>query len=754
MAGQSQVFGGGTGSYQGVVAPAEPKGQATADFVMKMADKYVGQQVQQKQQQMYLAGMQRVATGEALADIKKDDPPFASIFGPTATIRGAQAMASMTKVDEFATDVYRQMPELAKMDPSQAGKRIAAGMNQHMTGDADVDIAIQSKITQQLPALMKVQAKANYEYVQNESARQFTGMINASATTIQGAALGLARGTTNEADFDQAKYTTLSSLAQPQGMDDKTYRKTIKEVAVNQMAQGNHYLDRWMNERVGGKPSFYESVLSADDQTDIIKARQQAETATAQQYGFNQYGAYIAELSGKAAGMSPAAIQQRVLQINDQYMKETGSSSGIITMKDAMSMQKSSYQRAFRLGDQRNLAEYKEGLRTASDQAKQNATIASAMSMLEGGMGKFTQASGVKGPEVDAIAWQSFGTKLAQQGPDVAAKYIVDNYNHGNTYVNPQLQSMMQEPFRQLAGGGPIGAEFDRAQQIYSSLISQPDGQTTADAYLGADNAIRMEQYNRYIRTGALSKSEAQQAVWGKPLIKNPSITSADNVAVMDKALNELGKKGGAGSWLAGVAGMDETNKSILRTAAGADMQSFMDNLGMSPEAAAKRAMPAVLRKVDILGPAVVRKAPGQASLAEAIGSNQEDAGKAFFETAQIMAREQGVNVDLGGWFETINSRIKNPDTFSITDEMAGKRPGPGTNASVFSGAFTPWRAMVSHGDLRVDRLRDQTIDGQTVQIYHATVSTPDGSSANFAFDSRDVRKHFENFNIKKDGRK
>ncbi|UGL61141.1 internal virion protein [Pseudomonas phage Eisa9] len=743
MAGQMNVFGGAQGGYQGVVAPA-PESNQTADFIMKMADKYVGNQVAQKQQQMYLAGMQRVATGEALADIKKDDPPMAKIFGPTATIRGAQAMASMTKVDDFTTDVYRQMPELAKMDPSEAGKRIAAGMNQHMTGDPDVDIAVQTKITQQLPTLMKAQAKANYAYVQGESARQFTGMVNAAGNTIQGAALGLANGTTNESDFNNAKFAALSAMHQPAGMDDKTYRDTIKKVAINQMAQGNHYLDRWMNERVNGKPSFYEQVLDVDDQTDIIKARQQAETATAQQYGFNQYGAEIAKLSGQAAGMSPAAIQQQVLSINERYMKETGSSTGILTQKDAMSMQKSSYTRAFRLNDQRNLAEYKEDLRTAADQAKQNATITSAMAMLEGGMGKFTQAAGVKGPEVDAIAWQSFQAKNTQQGADVASKYIVDNYNHGNTYINPQLQSMMQEPFRQLEGGGPIGAEFDRTQQLYTSLVAQPDGQATADAYLGTENAIRMEQYNRFIRTGSLTKQEAQQAVWGKPIVNNPSVNSAANNGELDKALDELSKKGGASSWLRGIPGMDDTNKAILRTAAAKDMQLYMDNLGMSAAEAAKRAAPAVLQKVDILGPAVIHKMPGQDSLSQAIGSNQEDAGRAMFNTAQAKAREQGVNVDLGGWFETLNNSVKDPSKYSITADMMGQRTGLGTGATTFSGKFSPWQAMTTHGDLRINRLRDQTIDGHTVQIYHATVTTPSGDSANFSFDSRDVRKNLE----------
>jgi hypothetical protein len=715
---------------------------------MKLGERYATGKIAEKQQDMFRQGMQRVATGEALHDIKNDQPAFASVFGPTATIRGAQAMAKVKGVDDVTTEIYNRMPELAKMDPAAAGKQMMQSMQQHLTGDSDVDNVLQLKIVEQLPTLMKAQSKANYAYVQSESARQYAGMVNSAANTVQGAALNRANGITNDEDFGAAKTNALMSLRQPAGMDDATYRDTVKKLAINQMAQGNHWVDRWMNERIDGNPSFYESVLDVDDQTAIIKARQEAELTTAKQYGFNQYGAAIAQLSGQSAGMSPAQIQTQILRINEQYMAETGSQSGIISQKDMMAMQKASYSRAFRISDKRSEQNYESGLRTQEAFETRKAQIQGAITLMESGAGKFGISSGVPKPEYDQMVFDSWGVKQSMQTPEQASAFIVDNYNHGNEYVNPQLASMMQEPFRQLEGGGPIGAEFDRTQQIYTQLLSQPDGQATADAYLGTENAIRMEQYNRFIKSGSLSRIEAAQAVFGKPLVKNPGITTADNKATLDKALNDLSKKGGGGAWLRGIPDMDEGNKAILMEAAGPEMQMMMDNLNMTPEQAAKRAAPAVLRKLDILGPAVIRKMPGQDSLAMAIGSNQEDAGRAFFEVAQAEAKKNGVNVALGGWWETANSRQPKKG-YSITGDMVGRAQAADTGATAFSGKFSPWQAMTTHGKLQVNRLKDQVIDGQTVQIYHTTVVTPDGESASFTFDSRQVRKHFEKVDVK-----
>jgi hypothetical protein len=714
---------------------ADTRPDPTADFLVGLADKYVAGALAEKQQEMFNRGMQRAASGEALEEIKNDDPPFASIFGPSASVRGAMAMTQVQKVDGFVSSVYGAMPELAKMSPDEAGKRMMGLMQSQLTGDHAVDNVIQTRIMEQMPTLMKAQTKANYKYVQESMARSHAFMVDSAGTTIQAAAQQVAHGALSQEDFDRARGAALNSLAKPEGMSDDTYRANIKNLAINQMNKGNHWIDRWMNQKgPNGEPSFYESVLSVEDQTAIITARRTAENQTAINYGFNQYGAAIAELAGRSQGMSPAAIQQQVLAINKQYMDETGSEMGIITQQDAMQMVKGSYRRSFAIADKRAEIDYRAAVKEAGEAKKEAVEISRTVSMLAGGMGKFTVSAGVDKDKVDQIFSSAVEMKMAADDLDGAADLIVNNYNHGGTYINPYVQNLAQEPFRQAAGGGPIGEAWDQAQKMYGIIKSKPDGTAAADAYFGAENVVRMEQYNRFVAAG-IGRLEAQQAVFGKPLIRGAKLTTKESQPLLMEALKPIMEKGGAGSWLRGVPAMDETNLAILSDAASQDMQLFVNNLAMSPKEAAKRAAPAIMRKVDVLGPVAIRKEEGQASLAEAIGSSQEDAGRALFDLMQIEAKRNGVNVPLGGWWETANSRINSLNQDAVVAGMQG------------GSKFTGMAGLFGTGSVRVQRLRDQG----GLQVYHATVVTNDGQSAQFTFDSDQVKKHFIKYDVKKE---
>lgn len=707
----------------------------TLEVLGKMVDKFGGAWMEQRQEQMYVKGMQRVASGEALDQIKSEDPPFASIFGPTASVRGAQAMTQVQKINGFTTSIYGAMPELAKMPPEQAGKKMMEFMQSQLTGDVAVDNVVQTRIMEQMPALMQAQTKANYKFVQESMAKSHGMMVDSAASTVQGAAQQVAHGALSQADFDYARSNAINALAKPEGMADETYRENMKKLAINQMAKGNHWIDRWMNQRgENGEPSFYESVLSVDDQTEIIKARQTAERSTAINYGFNQYGAAIAELSGRSQGMSPAAIQQQVLAINKQYMAETGSETGIITQQDAMSMVKGSYRRSFSIVDKRAEIDYRAQVKEAGEARKEAVEISRAVSMLAGGSGKFTIAAGVDKNKVDQLFSSAVEMKLGAEDMEGAAKLIVDNYNHGGAYVNPYVQNLAQEPFRQAEGGGPIGAAWDDAQKMFGLLKARPDGTAAADAYFGADNVVRMEQYNRFL-AGGVPRLEAQQAVFGKPLIRGQKLSNADSQPLVLEAVKSIAEKGGAGAWLRGVPDMDETNLAILTDAATQDMQLFVNNLAMSPKEAAKRASGAILRKVDVLGPVAIRKEEGQASLAEGIGASQEDAGRAMFDLMQLEAKRNGVNVPLGSWWSTANSRINRYNQDAV---IAGMQGG--------SGKFTGLSGMFGTGSVRVQRLRDQG----DAQIYHATIYTNDGQSAQFTFDSNQVKEHFIKYDVQK----
>ncbi len=705
---------------QGDIAePDDGLGQA-ANFVMKLGVRYAQGQLAQKQQQMFVQGMQRVATGEALSDIKKDQPEFASIFGDTASIQGAQAMAKVKAVDDFTTKAYEQMPELAKMSPEKAGQVLTQGMSQHLTGDVGVDTVIQSRMVEQLPVLMKAQVKANYAYTQAESARQYSGVLSSAAQTMQTAALQLARGTISQQDFDVARANAVSVLQKPAGQSDETYRKTILETAQLQLSNGNHWFDRTLRQRgPNGEPSFYETVLDADDQKKLNDARFSAEARTAKQYGFNQYGSVIAELAGRAPGMAPAAIQTAVNKINQQYMAETGSETGIIDMADATAMVKGSYSRSFALQDKAAELRMSQGLKDASDAAKANATLQKAIAMANLGQGKFAVAAGVEKDQFDQVMYEKFSMEAQSKGLDYAAQGLARNWQNGAEYINPHVQNQLLSPFRQAEAGAPTGEAMAQSQQIYAALVKQPGGQAVADAYMGPEATIRMQNYNAAVNQG-MSTQDATQFAFGKALIKGQRMDTNEFAPVLDKVLKEEYKAGGGNGWFQ--TPMYDTSKQLIQAVVAPLASQLQVNLGLTPEAAAKRALPMARERFDILGPLAVSKTEKQQGLAEALRTSREDAGKVAFAVMQEQAKKQGINIDIAGIWD---------------------RQSVQSNSGVFTGRFDPWDVLTKSGQVSATRLPDQVRpDGTKLQMYHGIVYTPDGKSADFYFDSDQMLNH------------
>lgn len=723
----SRIVGGSANVAPQLIRPGDVQVQDSSfsqasSFLLKLGERYASGQLAQKQQQMFVDGMQRVATGEALSDIKQDQPAFASIFGDTASIQGAQAMAKVKAVDDFTTQAYGQMPELAKMDPKKAGRVLAQGMQQHLTGDAAVDAVIQQRMVEQLPVLMKAQTKANYAYVQNENARQYSGVVGSAAQTLQTASLQLARGVISQEDFDVSRANAISVLQKPAGMADETYRKTVFETAQLQLSNGNHWLDRTLRQRgPNGEPSFYETVLDTDQLTKLNSVRDTAEAKTAKNYGFNQYGAVIAELAGRAPGMSPANIQKAVLQINQQYMAETGSEHGIITQQDAMSMVEGSYKRTYARQDKLEELRMTQNLKDQSDAAKQYAQLQKAITMSSLGQGVFAMGAGVKKDEFDQVNYEQF-MQLAQKDPAKAADLAVRNYGTGGAYLNPHIENLMQAPFRQAEAGMPTGQSMLQAQAIYSAMVGIEGGQAAADSYLGKDNVIRMQHYNAAIEQG-MSTTDAATFAFSKPILKGQRMDTNEFRPILDKALKEEYQAGGANGWFQ--TPMYQSSKDILAAQVAPIASALQVNLGLSPEAAVKRAIPMARQNYDVMGPLVVTKRPGEPELYQVLGTSREDAGKVAFETIQKEALKQGVNIDIAGIFDRVSNN---------------------TASGVMTGRFDPWDVLTKSGQVSATRLRDvpDPVTGKMKQVYHATVYTDDGKSASFSFDSDQMRTNLE----------
>lgn len=717
MAGR--VIGGGQQRYQGVQPPA-PRQDSTLEVLARMAKPVLERKLQEEQQVAFSKGMQRVAMGEAYKDIKGEDSFLSNIFGPTATAQGAAAMAKIKGLDDFQAQMYQDMQGNASMSPDQFRQHAVDSMSKFLTGDETVDASIQAKMVENLPPLMRAQAKANYAWTQQQSINEFNGMLQAAGDKFAGIAAQRAQGLLNNDEFEIAKLDLLRSVQPVAGMSNESYKKALMDSAVLAMNKGNMWVDRVMQQT-----GMYNG-LDVDDQTKIMSARSTAQNKLVTEYGFNKYGAAIGELVGGAAGRSPAQNHAMANQINQRFMDETGSERGILTLKDMISMDRSTYSRMYRMQDKITELNVKANL---DAQAEGRLALQTA-EMMQTGKGNYAVGAGVPRAKVDASFSNLFDSKVRAGDAEGALDFASDNYSHGNAYINPQLQGTLLEPFRQITAGAVPGPEFDRTMQMLEAWEARPESGAAIDAYLGAENRVKLTRYRQALVALNGDKQAAAKAAWGTPVVKGPSLTSADMKPLMVKQIADhyqgKGMLNSISRWFSGVPDMTPTGQDIVLNAVKNDASIYMNNLGMSPEAAINRALKgAGQQKVDVLGQFAYTKEPNQQPLAALVGTDDNTMAKIMPGFLQEMARKQGIAVNI----ENAPSKLVTP-------------PGqatPWTNQTDLTNMFGLGKADVS-----LLRSRDGVgPDGKPYGIFSGYL-TRDEKSAQVNFTSNDIKAYYE----------
>lgn len=717
MAGR--VIGGGQQKYQGVQPPAL-KQEGTVDLLIRMAAPLVQRKLKDAQEQAFAQGMQRVAVGEAYKDVKGEDSVLNMIFGPSATAQGAAAMAKVKALDDFQAKVYQDMQGKASMSPDQFRQHAVESMKGFLTGDEAVDTVIQTKMVESLPSLMKAQAKANYAWVQQQSINQFSGMLQAAGDKFVGVAQQKAQGLLNQEDFDRAKLDLVKSIQPVAGMSGESYKKALLDSSVLAMSRGNMWVDRVMQQA-----GMYAG-LDVDDQKKLIDARTSAQNKLVSEYGFNKYGAAIGELVGGAAGRSPAQNHAMANQINQRFMDETGSERGILTLKDMISMDRSTYSRMYRMQDK--IAEL--NVKANLDAQAEGRLALQTAEMMQTGKGNYAVGAGVPRAKVDASFSNLFDSKVRAGDADGALDFASDNYSHGNAYVNPQLQGTLLEPFRQITAGAVPGPEFDRTMQMLDAWEARPESGAAIDAYLGAENRVKLTRYRQALVALNGDKQAAAKAAWGAPVVKGPSLTNADMKPLMVKQIadNYQGKGvlNSISRWFSGVPDMTPTGQDIVLNAVKNDASIYMNNLGMSPEAAINRALKgAGQQKVDVIGQFAYTKEPSQQPLAALVGTDDNTMAKIMPGFLQEMARKQGIAVNI----ENAPRQLTTP---------AGQAT-PWTNHTDLTNMFGLGKADVS-----LLRSRDGVgADGKPYGIFSGYLTRAE-KSAQVNFTSNDIKAYYE----------
>lgn len=178
----------------GVSAGGGSVDTSTMDALLKLGSDILAPKVKEAAQQQFMEGVQRAATGEAIADIVASKPWYTEVFGPSSAVQGARAYTVAQKVAKFGADMEAKMPMLAQQGPEAINQELSTLRDQVMTGDDAADMAISAQIVDQMAPLFKRHAKEQYAYLQTQASDAQVDAWSALGAGYQQRAAAAAKG--------------------------------------------------------------------------------------------------------------------------------------------------------------------------------------------------------------------------------------------------------------------------------------------------------------------------------------------------------------------------------------------------------------------------------------------------------------------------------------------------------------------------------------------------------------------------------
>lgn len=509
------VEGVGTQGMQDhtIVAPKQPEDH-TYQMLMNAAGDILGPKVKEARTEAFVRGMQQAAQGEAVKDIVDAQPWYSKIFGDSDAVAGARSYTGHAKAAEAAGALEDQMHDMRKLDPADAQKVFGQTISKSLTGDATTDSQIMSTLVNQMPALMRRQAKENYAYKQDQASSAEASSMISGAKALQSAAQGTVAevqngedregnsiyypGSTKPEEFAAQADNFVKSIVPVAGRDLQNWQLNTTKTMVD-MARGGLFHGLNAIEAKGGLDA-----LTEDQKARVIKAR---DTEELRQRAINE-GPYVQQIANIRAGMHGYATDGRTINdylkqmddVNNAYTARTGSRVGIFTPE----------QRTALLTDgievirKDRLAQIKASQGEAAKAQTQAEKDAAKVKEVGQTVSQWTQ--GWDNPDASADVKREAWKDVWAKGPDAVPIAAAAYYGSARA-VDPQTQHLMQGAVESsISAQNPQGLlkmYTERWLPMYTKgKDGGTDGAAMADAYMGDDLGKKMRIFHDMIQQG------------------------------------------------------------------------------------------------------------------------------------------------------------------------------------------------------------------------------------------------------------
>lgn len=464
----------------------------TIDALDKLTDGLLKPVIAREQKRQYFEGMSEVAQGKSLLEVQKDRPWYTEIFGPSATVQGAQAMTLMSALDTAKAEFTQQMPELRQQPPDAVRKYLVDQASSiAATGDPTMDAMVQAKLAEQWGPMMDLHMKQHISYVQEKNVNAFENTLVTRGDEYQ-QDIGTGTAFFSQEYMDLAKQRAVETFQPIPGMSDDAWSKATTAGLQANLMKGNFGIyeafkesDQWAKLPLDTRTQL-ERLHPYAVQWNLAHApmfRQDMTDATGLNVALSQ-------------GTGPTSLDDLhawVDQQNTAWTNKTGSSKPKFDNKDVAQMEKNWYQGQEFLASRRQAAMEAQAKAAGEgvDATFQQSTLLDAlnsgsinpvaMNMLDDNIAQQTFVDVRKKLEGNPEGMKQWLHKLA-----VGAEW-------GRKTMDHQLaDNLTVQANNFFVQGTPITDEMRESLGYMQGLAGGPNGLSGLSKYVGADNAAKM----------------------------------------------------------------------------------------------------------------------------------------------------------------------------------------------------------------------------------------------------------------------
>lgn len=455
----------------------------------------------------FLEGIRKVSQGAAIKDVIDETPWYSTLFGNGAdVVNGARTMGAQVEASKAVNDLYTNMPDLQKVSPQQIQQVVLGRLSQISTGDAESDVAVLSKLSEQLPAFYKAHLKANVAYQQGVMQTAFEQNVTEAGTQMKALSQRYADRLISESDFNLQRQSLAESLKPLPGQSLESYQKIVSDSAQAFMAEGNFHAYRVI------KDAGLLSTLRGEEREKLANAEHTYTQRLAQTQGTLDFGPALAVIDAqvRTGQLGAKDAVARYAAINDQWRMRYGVEADLVDMQGIRSNIGSGMAYVIKRQNSQRDALAIEGAKANAKMQQQAQEAQLAAIAFNSGNAQQMVNWGTSKKRVDSTT--AVQTQAAMQAGKDWATPLVHNYNSPTgPYVNEQLKGFFTQGLRASEGVG-YNPAFQSSFDAFQKMSAVEGGQATAMAYFGEKDGATMLRFQQAVTNGMAPEQAYQFA--------------------------------------------------------------------------------------------------------------------------------------------------------------------------------------------------------------------------------------------------